>query len=344
MDSATSQISSPASQASDSKPAFFQGLDVGAWGWLGGLRSWSNNGDSYYWDAEASINATKSFNGKAALTVQYNFIDANNLVHGELEQAYGSVLVLDRYQTSVAVGKFNANIGIEARDFWNRQGGTTSLLFGAEPQDMAGLMITQPIPGTDFTIRPFVTEGLEGTFDFGKTPSWGLIAEYRPNEELELCVTNFFGPGYKPTMGLARYYDQPELNWPGPSLDGVPGGTLYLLDVRGTWSVTTNLTLGAEYLYAANSASPHGLGWTGFLIQGNYTIDEHWRTFARWSYLNDSGSLVTGDTGLHQELSGGIAYMVDPDLHLEIRAEYRHDFTSYGDHDDVVSIHLSLGV
>jgi hypothetical protein len=330
-----------------STPDILQGLDVGAWGWLSAMHTSYEDGDpneggEVYWNGEASLSATKSFNGQVVISAQGDFIDANNQIRGELEQGYATILLSDHFQTALTVGKFNANIGVEARDFWNRTDATTSLLFGALPQDMVGIMITQPVPGTDFTLRPFVSEGIEGTFDFGKAPSGGLMVQYLPNDRFNISVTNWVGPGYLPgNWSNSNYYEPSALNWVGPQILASPQGILYLLDTNATWHLATDLALQAEFLYAANSASPRDFGWAGFLVQGNYALTENWRVFARWSYLDDVVGLITSDPSIHNELSAGLAYSLN--RHLEVRGEYRHDFsTDYGN-DDIYSIDLTFG-
>jgi Putative beta-barrel porin-2, OmpL-like. bbp2 len=324
-----------------STPAIFQGLEVGAWGWLSAFHT-SADGGEVYWSGEGSLSATKSFNGQFAISAQGDFIDADNQIRGELEQGYATLLLSDRLQTALTVGKFNADIGVEARDFWNRSDATTSLIFGAVPQDMVGIMITQPLPGTDIKLRPFVAEGIEGSFDFGKPPSGGLIIEYQPCDQINIGLTNWLGPGYTPVdWSESEYYEPPALNWMGPQILAPSSGILYLLDANATWNLATDLSLAAEFVYAANSSSPHDLGWTGFLVQGNYTLTENWRVFARWSYLDDAVGLITSDQAVHNEISGGVAWSLN--RHLEVRAEYRHDFsTDYGA-DDLYTIDLTFG-
>jgi hypothetical protein len=325
----------------ESAPPLFPGLEVGAWGWLSAFHT-SDDGGYVYWNGEASLSATQSFNGVAAISAQGDFIDSNNQIRGELEQGYGTLLLSDRFQTALTAGAFDANVGVEARDFWNRSDATTSLLFGAVPQELVGIMITQPVPGTDLTLRPFVTEGMEGTFDFGKAPSGGLMLQYQPNDRIKINLTNWVGPGYAPVdWSNSSYYEPPPLNWTGPQILAPPQGVLYLLDANATWNVATDVALAAEFVYAANSASPRDSGWTGFQLQGNYTLTENWRLFARWSYLDDVVGLITSDPAVHNELSGGVAYSLT--RHLEVRAEYRHDFsTDYGA-DDIYSIDLTFG-
>src|SRR5439155_12656340 len=115
---------------------------------------------------------------------------ANGNNRADLEQGFVSMRLFDDAGTLLTIGKFNANFGVEPRDFWDRRTGTTSLLFSAQPQDLIGVMVTQPIGDTGLTLRPFVSADFQGGWNFDQTPSAGLMAEYKPNKDLSFAVTN----------------------------------------------------------------------------------------------------------------------------------------------------------
>ena len=75
------------------------------------------------------------------------------------------------------------------------------------------------------------------------------------------------------------------------------------------------------------------------MFLANYDITDRWRAFARWSYLNDPQWIVTGSTETRQEVSGGLAYKIIEGV--EIRTEYRHDFSPNQDLDSI-SAHLTF--
>jgi hypothetical protein len=330
-------------------PVVGDGLDITFWGWFA---DYQNNQKEYsnYYDTELSLGITKSFDQRFAVSAQGNFIDANGERRVELEQGYGSFLLNPNQGSFVTVGKFNANFGVEARDFWNRTTGTTSLLFGAQPQDLIGVMVTQPIGDTGVKVRPFVTEDYQEQYYFNQSPYAGLSLEYQPTHELSFGVTGMAGPGFvlyggrpiHPPYPRNSYGDGNSViaNWQGPNLMAESGGTLYFVEVKATWQVRPDLRLSAEYLQENTGTSRGNWGWYGFLVQADYDLSDRWHCFARWSYLDDNDWLVTGVFQIAQEVSGGLGYEIIDGV--EVRGEYRHDFSSAEAGVDSVSIHLTF--
>jgi hypothetical protein len=62
--------------------------------------------------------------------------------------------------------------------------------------------------------------------------------------------------------------------------------------------------------------------------------------FARWSALDDSNWLITGIFQKCQEVSGGVGYQIFDGV--ELRGEYRHDFSNVTPDFDSISIHLTF--
>src|SRR5450432_1221070 len=178
-------------------PAIAEGLDIGAWGWLGDLANNApNTHPNNYYDLELGLGISETIGENFKIAAQGNFIDANGELRGELEQGYITEKVWKAEETLVTVGKFNANFGVEARDFWDRRTGTTSLLFSAQPQDLIGVMVTQPIGETGIELRPFISADFQGRYNFNKSPSGGLTAQFKPNRKIEFAVTGWIGPGF----------------------------------------------------------------------------------------------------------------------------------------------------
>jgi hypothetical protein len=336
-------------------PSISEGLDVNVWGWFGELFN-TQDENRNYWDVETGLGITKTFNQRVTLSAQGNFIDASRNLRGELEQAYGSALLWERSQTILTVGKFNANFGIEARDFWNRTTGTASLLFGAQPQDLIGFMVTQPIGDTGVTLRPFMSADFQGAYYFDQPPAGGLMVEYQPNPDWDFALTNWVGPGFvqmggqplrEPYEKPGAGYDEPYAsnlvaNWQGPNLHALRGGTVYFAEAKATWKPTVDLSLGAEALLSTTDHSSGQSGWYGCMLLANYSLTDRWHAFARYSFLNDSDWFVTGAMQRVHELSGGLGYEIYPGV--ELRGEYRHDFSNVTGDVDSVSVHLSFGV
>lgn len=333
-------------------PMISAGLDVNLWGWF----SYLHNDQAEYsnlYDVELSLDVTKSFGQRIAVSGEGNFIDANGQIRGELEQGYVSALVWENGGTILTLGKFNSNFGVEARDYWNRDTGTTSLLFGAEPQDLIGVMITQPIGKTKLTLRPFLSEDFQGTYDFNQSPAGGLEAEYKPCRAVDLAVTNWVGPGV--VLGPGTHLESPYMssgygdsataifgNWQGPNLVAKRGGTLYFLDAKAIVHASADLTLSVEYLLGTTDSTRRPYGWYGCMALANYDVTDRLHVFGRFSYLYDSDWLITGEFQHMYEASGGVGYQLYKDV--ELRGEYRHDFSNVTGSMDSFSIHLSFGI
>jgi hypothetical protein len=334
-----------------------QTLDVNLWGWFSWLHD-SDRDESTYWDGDVALGVTQRLGDRVAVSADMHFIDDNNYMKGFLEQAFVTAQPWASQQTLVTVGKFNADFGIEPRDAWNRLTGTTGLLFGAQPQDLLGIMLTQPIGQSAVTIKPFLSSNFEGKSAFYGPPAGGVMLQYDPRETLSFKLTNWIGPGVRAAQDVddddqgeygdqsAEYSDDDYStadydidNWQGPSLNSSPGGLLYFVDANVRWLPRPDLTLAAEGLIALNGRSAGDLAWGGVMLLANYDITDTWRAFARWSFLDDPQAIVTGVAGRSQEVSGGLGYTIVRGM--EIRGEYRHDFMPQGSLDSV-SVHWTF--
>jgi Putative beta-barrel porin-2, OmpL-like. bbp2 len=333
--------------------AIAQGLDIDAWGWAGDLlNNAPDNDSSNYYDLELGLGISQTFGESLKIAAQGNFIDADGDVRGELEQGYLTVKVWDAGQTLVTVGKFNANFGVEARDFWNRTTGTTSLLFGAQPQDLLGVMITQPIGDTGIELRPFVSNDFQGGYEFDQSASAGLTAQFKPNRQMEFAATGWVGPGFVPRGGrhIHSPYDDDAYggdsyaavveNWQGPNLTAGNAGTLYFGEGQVIVRPTSHLTLSAEFLQAGTSTRRGRWGWSGCMVMADYRVTDPLHVYARWSALDDSDWIITGIFQRCQEMSFGLGYEFIEGL--EGRVEYRHDFSNAKPGFDSVSFHLTF--
>jgi hypothetical protein len=318
-----------------------EGWDVSVWGWLG-YDYLTHNDQSSIWVAQGALDVTKTLTPNIAATLEVSVYDADSQSKALLEQAYVSILLSDKYQTMLTAGRFDANFGVEPRDYWNRLTGTASLLFGAQPQQLTGAMITQPLGTSGFKIQPFVTAGFQDSNVPG-SPSVGVTLDYSAHSDFRISATNWFGPGFVWGETSGSYYESGNAveNWWGPSLDAVNGGSLYFFDAKAIWHPRPELTLCGEYLYANNFSSKGRYEWDGVMFLGNYDINDRFRVFGRWSFLNDPQWIVTANIQRRHEISAGLAYQFYHQV--ETRVEYRHDFSTSLPGQDIVSINLSFG-
>jgi hypothetical protein len=320
-----------------------QNLDVNAWGWFSYLRD-DDRAEPNYWDGDVALGATQRIGDHLAVTADIHYLDENNHSRGFLEQAFATGQVSETTGTLITAGKFNAGFGMEPRNEWDRLSGTPSLLFGAQPQDLVGMMITQPLGEGGISLRPFVTSELDGRSSFRGPPSEGLLAQYKPNDSLTMNFTNWVGPGFRAEESeseSASTDDYSLANWTGPDVHGNPGGMLLFSDASVRWMPAHDWTLLAEGLIAVNGQSPRQLAWTGAAFAANFDLTDHVRIFGRWSYLNDAQGLVTGIQQSRNEFSTGAALQIFQGA--ELRGEYRHDFAPSGDLD-TESIHMTFSL
>jgi hypothetical protein len=331
-------------------PAISDGLDVDGWIWLAGLQ---NNAEpsSHYFDAVFSLALTKSFDQRVAITAQGTFIHADGHNRAELEQGFVSMRVSDEMGTLFTIGKFNANFGVEPRDFWDRTTGTTSLLFNAQPQDLIGFMFTQPVGDTGVTLRPFMSADFQGGWDFNQPPSAGLQVEYEPSRELSFSLTNWVGPGLVLFGGEELNHPFPPgaygddgaavvQNWQGPNLVAERASTLYFVNVSAKWRPRHDLTLAAEYLLGTTDDDTGQWGWHGWLVLADFAVTDRMHVWGRYSALDDSDWLITGLFHKLQEASCGVGYEIREGV--EVRGEYRRDWSTVTPTFDSVSIHLTM--
>jgi hypothetical protein len=328
-------------------PAVSEDLEIDAWAWLGALHQPEHDD---YWDADLSLAVTKSFDQKVAITAQGDVLGANGDWRAELRQGYISTRLSNKVDAIFTIGKFNANFGVEPRDFWNRSTGTTSLLFGAQPQDIVGMMLTYPL-GDDIKLRPFISADFQGDYNFDQSPAAGIRIDYQPHADWMISLTQWVGPGFvlmggrplDPPYPLEGYGEHPEeviANWQGPHLMAEQAGTLYFVDANATWRVFPDLTLAGEFLLGTTNSSSGTWGWHGWMGLARFDVTDHLHAFGRFCYLDDPDWLITGFFQTRREVSCGFGYEILDDV--EIRGEYRHDFSNAYDDVDTLSIHLTL--
>jgi hypothetical protein len=212
-------------------------------------------------------------------------------------------------------------------------------------------MVTQPLGDSGVILRPFVTADFQGGYNFDQEPSAGLKVEYRPSAELNFAVTQLVGPGFVLYGGrpLRAPYPQGAYgfdagavveNWQGPNFVAESDSTLYFIDARAEWRARPDLMLSAEFLYGTTRASWGGWWWQGFLLMADYDVSDRLHVYGRWSVLDDPDWLVTGIFQTRQEVSVGAGYHFP--WNVEVRGEYRHDFSNATEDVDTVSIHLTV--
>lgn len=329
-----------------------QATDVYAWGWLEYLQSDRATNRQYY-TADLSVGLSQKLSDLVAFNADVHYWDDNDLYRPFFENVFLSARLGADSDAILTVGKFNAGVGIEARNAWDRYAGTASLLFGALPQDAIGVMLTQPLGTSNVKARLFLTNGMQAKSNFTEDPSGGLTLEYKPAPKLQLAWTNWLGGGYDaPNLspaalaklyfygGDTTYYGEAYSygNWVGPRMPHEKEGTLYISDAHAEYVPVQPLTLQAEAMVACDSAANPGVSWFGWSFLANYDVTDKFRAFARYGYLADQQGVVTGYREQMHELTAGVGYEVLPGADLVL--EYRHDFSDTQGDLNALSVHL----
>jgi hypothetical protein len=117
-------------------------------------------------------------------------------------------------------------------------------------------------------------------------------------------------------------------------------GTLYFVDAKALWHPFPDVTLSGEILFGTTNSSKGTDGWYGWMTMAEFDVTDRLHLFSRFSYLDDPDWLITGFFQTRREVSCGFGYeMLDG---VEIRGEYRRDFSNAADDVDTLSIHLTL--
>jgi hypothetical protein len=221
------------------------GWDFGLWGWA----YYSVNDQEEYdktWGAELELDITKTFAKRLSLAADVEYINYDDHQRGNFEQLFASTLLSPDSGIVLTVGKFNAPFGAESRDYWDRYTATPSLAFISQPQDLRGVMLTTPLGNTDVTLRSFIVSGFSDESTIPSRPSFGMMAEYKPNSRIDLAITGWVGPGVLLPEGsygwgddydaeaaeYSQMYQNLELanGWTGAEFETARKGALYFID------------------------------------------------------------------------------------------------------------------
>jgi Putative beta-barrel porin-2, OmpL-like. bbp2 len=319
------------------------GFDLNFWTWLQYQRA-NQDGPDSWWAAEFELDLTKSFGDRIAASADVQVIDESDEATVEIEQAFVSFLLSPQNGTILTAGKFNSPWGIEGRDYWDRLTGTVSLIFRAQPQDVTGVMLTYPAGKSGIILRPFVALGFDDTASLNDSLAGGVMIEYRPSDALSLAATGWYGPGVAAPSAPSPYGSSIWTltnAWYGPEFESADGGHLQFMELSAYWHARRDLTLGAEYLIAHSHNPGQDVQWNGVLLLANYDINDRWRVYTDWSYLNDPNGVVTGVSQRRQEVALGVGFR--PHQAVDFTLEYRYDASDELEDLSTVTINGSFG-
>lgn len=174
-------------------------------------------------------------------------------------------------------------------------------------------------PTTHVGARVAYTASASATFTVGVNNGWnndGSVSNGGKTAELGISLT----PSKIFSFAAVTYYGAFDLG-------GGLVGNRALIDVVGTWSATSALTvvLNADWDQQDHGSGP-GSGaasWYGVAGYLNYAINDTWRTSLRLEYLDDKDGFLFGTSTKVNEGTLTFGYM--PAKKFELRLEARYD-------------------
>jgi hypothetical protein len=218
-----------------------------------------------------------------------------------------------------------------------------SLLFRAQPQDLTGVMLTHPLGKSGVILRPFVVLGFDDMARLNDSVASGMMIEYRPSDKFSIAATGWYGPGIAPPSDPSPWGSSIWTltnAWYGPDFES-DGGHVQFLDLQANWRVRRDLTLAAEYLVARSRNPGEDVDWNGVLVLASYDLDDRWRVFTHYSYLNDTDGAVTELAQRRHAVAVGLGF--HPQRDVDFTVEYRYDASDTAQDLNTVTINGSFG-
>jgi hypothetical protein len=212
-------------------------------------------------------------------------------------------------KATISAGKYVTLAGAEVAAPSGNVNVTRSLLFWySEPVTHVGARVAYAA-----TDKATFTVGVNNGWNIdGSTQKGGKTAEFG----LSLVPSKMF------SLAAAGYYGDFDVG-------GGVVGKRALVDVVGTWTATSSLTVvvngdwdSQDHAGGAGTGSASWYGVAGYL---NYAINDTWRTSLRGEYLDDKDGYATG-AGVETKVDEGtLTFGYMPAKNFELRLEGRYD-------------------
>jgi hypothetical protein len=222
-----------------------------------------------------------------------------------LQQVYGTYMTRGSRPITIDFGKFVTHTGMEVIESSANDNYSRSLLFNyAIPFYHAGIRASVPLTST-LTGMLMVVNGWNNVEDDNGGKSIGAQLAWAPNAKWSWYL-NYLGGDESTGAALPA-----NLN-------------VQLVDLVGTWNLTSKLKLGLnlDYASAGKKGTPGGT-WSGEAIYGRYQFSASSALALRGEHFEDTGGLRTGTSQNLNEITATLEKAVND--HLLLRFEFRHD-------------------
>lgn len=283
-----------------------------------------------------------SFDNEVAVRVfdtdrnDFNFNMAELVVRRDPEQGFGGSVVLNAGPDAnviAAAGTSNDDDFDVQQAFVSYNTGVARLMFGKFATLHGAEVIESPanlnfsrsflfgfaIPFTHTGGRLTYAASDALTFGVGVNNGWDNLEDDNDQKSLETLIS------FAPSDFLAV------------SVQGISGreagttaqGTRNLIDVVVTLQATEDLTFTVNGDYGtqqSGTATGAKAKWDGIAVYADYRIGDLWHVALRSEFFNDQDGFRTGIDQKLKEATLTLGYQ--PEQHVEVRAEYRHDWSN----------------
>jgi len=209
-------------------------------------------------------------------------------------------------------GKFATLVGAEVIESPDNLNFSRSILFGyAIPFTHTGVRLHYDVNDM-LSATIGVNNGWDNLKDNNKQKSVEAAISITPSDMFSLSVQGMSGleDGVNNGAGIIQQ------------------GNRSLIDVVATVNATSQLSfvVNADYgIQKRGTVTGTAAKWWGIAGYGNYQFTDQWRLAVRGEYFDDRDGFRTGTKQKWKEVTATLAFA--PTKHVELRGEYRHDWS-----------------
>ncbi len=209
-------------------------------------------------------------------------------------------------------GKFATLVGAEVIESPDDLNFSRSILFGyAIPFTHTGVRLHYDVNDM-LSATVGVNNGWDNLKDNNKQKSVEAAISITPSDMFSLSVQGLSGveDGVNNGAGIVQQ------------------GNRSLIDVVATVNATSQLSfvVNADYgIQKKGTVTGTAAKWWGIAGYGNYQLTDQWRLAVRGEYFDDRDGFRTGTKQKWKEVTTTLAFA--PTKHVELRGEYRHDWS-----------------
>ncbi len=270
---------------------------------------------NFYLD-QVELNLNKNFGDKIRIRADIDLgreaSGSNRNTEGfnvSVEQAYVTVGI---GEAELLVGRFNAPIGYYLVDRADNLTLSFSNIYNyTTPANVTGAKVYYAF-NEMIDLNVYVVNNLADTNlnTNSAIPSYGMRLGFNWGEENQ-----------KSTIGISYAGGPERLGCNGIVTDGCNKHLTHIADLDVSWRATEQLTVGAEFLFRQDNSITAGVAndrvWGGLALV-NYDVNESWRVYGRYGFLQDRTAFYTGTNQNLHDFALGVGYQITDGAKLKL--------------------------